>query len=693
MDRSNCPSWRRVILIGIFLMWALAVGIGWLVVPRLVLDGFDGASLPSINSRIESHRRAGEAAGEDRSREWYRMWAIRYAYKGSVLSTLLSASVLAVVVSPRLRNRCRRFLIAPSAALNLGILRVVVFATLILLLYTEPIAEFADWDRSNFEWPSVGGLLLQHLPINGELVTALLPVAFAASALAMIGMFSRSSALVACLLSFYLLGIPQSSGKVNHTMHHVWMIAMLMACSRCGDAFSIDSLRLAIRRADSGTVRHLARSVNYGMPIRLSMLVIANCYFFPGFWKLASNGLTWIFSDNLHNQLLQKWFELETFEPPVPLYELPGFLALGALTSVIFEIGFPLALLWRPTRVIWACLGILFHNMTRLLMNISFSTMQAMYVIFVDWQRVLARIGRLFAADPLVVLYDGERSLSRRATSLLLSLDWFRLLVAIDTHCRHDLLRRGLEHVAPATLLGGIQAATFAAGSGWQVSKGYSAYKQFAWRVPVLWPLVPFLCLPLVAWSGQRIHSSILRRQASSCEVNSNRLRAPASRRWSLGPLLFVAMTLLVGQLALGIGRVRTAWPVACYPLFDTLSTSTVLWPEFEAIYSDGRIEILDDDPLRNFYSESRYVPKLKQFVSAPLGSAETRAMLREYIRVWEDAGAIGTSPPTRIDVYIGVYHLTGPKRPAPAKRTLIAQFDWPELEPSAGVPNNVATP
>lgn len=668
-------------LLALVILWlGSLVACHWLA-PKLVLDGFDNRSVAWINSRIDNHRRAGEAYGEVRNREWYEAWATSYSWKATALATLLMGGIGAFVASPRLTTRFRRFLFAPTAPLNLGVLRVAVFGMLLLLLLTEPIREFAAWDRANYQWPSVGGAILQRLPISVELVDALLPIAVGATLLAMVGCLSRSSALASCILAFYLLGIPQCSGKVNHTMHHVWMIALVMAFCRCGDAFSVDSLWRAIRRGGEGEVRHLPCLVRYGLPVRVAMLLLASCYFFPGFWKIASNGTQWIFSDNLRNQLLHKWFELETFVPPLPLYDLPGFTTMGALTSVLFEIGFPLALLWRPSRIVWAGLGLLFHNMTRLLMNISFATMQVLYVMFVDWQKLLSWLDARIFGSRLFILYDGNCSLCRRTISLLLALDWLQALRPINALDELEVTRRGLAHLDPVSLLVDMHTAQRLDDGQWHTAKGYDAYRQIARRIPLLWPLLPVLHLPPVAAAGRAIYRRVA--DSRSCQVTppGPSLIGSSSLRWSARPLLVVAALLLLAQVVLGMGRIRTAWPVACYPLFDTLTTSTILWPEFEGSGPGDETILLDDDPLRDHYTESRYVPAMKRFVATPLDPQEVRPLLSEFVKVWQDAGLIGTSPPERLAVYIATYELTGPQRPErPSSRKLVAEYSWQEL-------------
>lgn len=113
------------------------------------------------------------------------------------------------------------------------------------------------------------------------------------------------------------------------------------------------------------------REVAWGWPPRAALVVVACVYFLTGLQKLRHSGLSWVFSDNMSWVLLQgagsspisSDLVRRVAEAPV----LPQLLAGGALA---LELGAPLLLLWRPTRLvfaaavtamhvsIWACLGL-----------------------------------------------------------------------------------------------------------------------------------------------------------------------------------------------------------------------------------------------------------------------------------------------------------------------------------------------
>lgn len=678
-------SSRSFWLTAIGVLWLLAVVGSWFGVPWLVSNAVEGESIEFLNRRIASHRAYGEALGLDRSPEWYAGWARGYAIKAAVLATAGAAAAVAFLLVPGIRRRLRKFFFAASSPLNLGVFRIAVFGMLLFLLMTEPILKYANWPHELFVWPAVGGQLLKHLPISPEIVQPLLILAMLTTGLTIIGLWTRANAWISVLLACYLIGIPQSSGKVDH-IHHVLLLGALLACSRCGDALSVDGIRMAIRRADHGLVGAPRASLRYGLPLRISMLLIALLYFFPGFWKVATNGPEWIFSDNLENQMLQKWFELEYYTPPIAIHQLPYAGQMGALTAVVFELFFPIAILWRSSRIVWAGLGLFFHNMTRVLMNISFITLQSMYVVFVDWSRLGRWLGSKLFPHPLIILYDNHCKLCRRTISILAAFDWLGRLQPVSAFERERLANLGLEHLDDADLMTDMHSAVRQSDDAWNIAKGYAAYQHIAWRVPLLWPMAPLMLLPPVAAIGR----SIYRRVADSraCQVVSTPVEAATrsvlSPRWSAKPLIALAVVILSLQALLGVGRIRAAWPVACYPLFDSLSESTVLWPEFELAKADGTSLVLDDDPLRDHLGKARYVVSLKRFLANDLAEADVQEMLAEFVPLWQQAG-FAVEPGESLQIYSAFYQLTGTSRPAePVERTLLLETTVPQAS-SAG--------
>src|SRR5215211_724723 len=129
---------------------------------------------------------------------------------------------------------------------------MLFFAGVFLVYFPE---DFSAWGSvSPAFWMPMPLFTALHLePMSSPalgLVQTLWQAALVCSA---IGLFTRVSMVVAFAAGFYLLGLPHNYGHVFH-FDALLVIAMgILACSRAGDALSIDAwLRGRARPAPSG---------------------------------------------------------------------------------------------------------------------------------------------------------------------------------------------------------------------------------------------------------------------------------------------------------------------------------------------------------------------------------------------------------------------------------------------------------
>lgn len=186
----------------------------------------------------------------------------------------------------------------------------------------------------------------------------------------------------AALIVFYQ-GLVRSFGHFNHDEMLAVYCLLILAFTPCGDAFSVDTW---LRKKD----RHRNGFI-YGFPILLMRVVIAWTYFSSALIKLRVSGLSYFRSDllptiaiyhsldNLHDTHFRLAFRL----PEIRTY-LPFLVGV----VLLWELAFPLAVIWR--RVRWWILGfgVVFHSSTLFLMNIFFPYHLATYIVFVDWPAV-----------------------------------------------------------------------------------------------------------------------------------------------------------------------------------------------------------------------------------------------------------------------------------------------------------------
>jgi len=329
--------------------------------------------------------------------------------------------------------------------------------------------------------------------------------------------------------------------------------------------FSLDAI-IRARRSRASTTEPPAPSVAYFRPIKLTWLLLAVSYLGPGLWKYRSAGLDWASASNMRAILYDKWYELGGYRPFVPVDKSGLLLTLGGLTTLGFELGFILLIWHRYTRLLAAGMGLFFHTMNVITLNIKFYWAMILYVTFVDWEW-LSR-WTLRRREPLIFAFDGGCGLCRQTA------------VALST----------------ATLPGGVtytSAQNLAAGVGLPSGvelpdlltdihvlsptgnyRGFAAYRRISWRVPFLWPVLPFLYLPPVTTLGSRIYRRVadhrLCHVSDGPEAVPEQPRKSVRRGWTLAPTLVGAVT-LAAMVAAIPAEDTNAWPVALYPTFAGL--------------------------------------------------------------------------------------------------------------------------
>jgi hypothetical protein len=197
------------------------------------------------------------------------------------------------------------------------------------------------------------------------------------------GLLTVVSTKTSLLLVVFYQGLLRSFGHFNHDeMLAVYCLAVL-AFTPCGDAFSLDS-RVRKTKKDRPWFA-------YAYPILLMQLLMAWTYFSSALIKMRVAGLKYFSADNLPalaifhslDNLHDTQFRFAFLLPQVKAY-LP--FAVGLV--LIWELLFPLAIFWRRARWWILGIGIVFHLSTLFLMNIFFPHQLAMYLIFVNWDRI-----------------------------------------------------------------------------------------------------------------------------------------------------------------------------------------------------------------------------------------------------------------------------------------------------------------
>ena len=276
--------------------------------------------------------------------------------------------------------------IVPSSAFALGVVRSIAHGTFLISVLLTNFSAFGSLPTTIMR--PTGAMKFLPWSFYDQLQTpsgmTLLKIVMVLSLLlSTTGFLTTITTKTSFFLVLFYQGLLRSFGHFNHDeMLGVYYLAVL-AFTPCGDAFSLDSW--------AANTRKIRPLFAYAYPILLMQLLMAWVYFSSALIKLRIAGLKYLSVDNLPalaifhslDNLHDTDFRWAFSLPPWKVY-LPFAVAL----VLLWELLFPLAIFLRRLR--WGILGagIVFHLSTLFLMNIFFPHQLAMYLVFVDWDRV-----------------------------------------------------------------------------------------------------------------------------------------------------------------------------------------------------------------------------------------------------------------------------------------------------------------
>lgn len=278
----------------------------------------------------------------------------------------------------------------PTDAVALGAIRVAICGFVLLEVL---LTDFVDLGRLPTTVMRPTGVM-HFLPwkFYDALVTPqgmlalkfLLVVSLATSAA---GYFTTASTKSAALLFLFYQGLIRSFGHFNHDEMPIVYILICLAFVPCGDAFSLDRTLRGARTRVGDLV--------YGYPILLMRCLLAWSYFTSALIKLRVSGLGYFNADNLPTlAIMHSLDNLHSthFRFAFWLPQVRGLTTLAVALVLLWELAFPLAIVSQIARRIILPLGLLFHLLTTLFMNLSFPYHVAAYAVFIDWPRLAQRL-------------------------------------------------------------------------------------------------------------------------------------------------------------------------------------------------------------------------------------------------------------------------------------------------------------
>ena len=245
-----------------------------------------------------------------------------------------------------------RFWFTPRPAEDLAICRILFAAGMFVVGLSRPIHEWGDVPAFYLR----PGVFLRRLDIPVMDTSVLQGMEFVwlgAMVTLALGGYSRTSAAIVCLGSFYLFGIDTPDFLGRSVTAGVFVPAIL-AVSYCGDVLSVDAWR---RRRRGQVINRPAEE--YGWPARLVCVLLSYVFFAAGVAKIRVTGFPeWMLSDETTRNLLlgHYWYasrDRALWPVGAQLLQIHAGagVALGVITQFA-ELLYPLALFVRAARLI-----------------------------------------------------------------------------------------------------------------------------------------------------------------------------------------------------------------------------------------------------------------------------------------------------------------------------------------------------
>jgi len=558
---------------------------------------------------------------------------------------LLTGAILFFDITVRL---FRDFFCTEEHPVNLAIFRITIFAVMLAVLNETEVLWYSRFPKELFFPPTGTEWILSWIPINALWASRAIVLYKVFCWMALIGFFTRFSSLMSVFLGLYVLGIPQFFGKVNHEHFLLWF-AMLIGVSRSGDFLSFDAVIRAWKRADKGITAGPGLSKSYSLPLRFVWILIGIAYFFPGFWKVWNGGFYWGLSDNMKYQLYSIWIFQSDWNPLFRIDQYPFLYRLAGVGTILFELSFIVLIfipLLRPLAVIG---GISFHFMIKLFMRINFWTLQVCYVAFFDWNKIFLRCGRWIYKKDMFILFDGNCQLCRRTIAIFRVFDIFQRIVYVNMFDQKLIHENKLSWIDSADVIKDMHVVVDK-----KIVKGFRAYQRIAWRIPILWPLIPLLFLWPMPVIGEKIYRHVA--DTRSCTIPDNTVHINKNAEiqssvFRMTPVIFTGIFLVVMNFSFGVMEKTQAWPFACFPTFSFSPKGTAETLEISVITHQGEELHFTSYTVKSHFQSGR----LKFLIDRILNSQDTQqkiSRLRALWNVWTEENEIFQSA-SNVQFYI----------------------------------------
>jgi hypothetical protein len=261
-----------------------------------------------------------------------------------------------------------------------------------LLLFAKPWDQLAvalTYDPARIDQELIL-VILSLIPVETfhsyEFLHSLWLLTNVAGVLAVVGLFTRTSVLVFGLGHSVLIAHLWSYGELHHPEALYCVALVLMGLSPSGRCYSIDSW-IGRRSQHPERWGPDAKIDTATWPLRLVQCLLGIAYFSSGSAKMLDGGLTWWNGATLQTIVLVDYVR---FGMPAGLWLVQNFwlCVAASVVTVIVELFFFVAVFVPASRKYVLMGGLALHIGIYLTMAAPFFTWMAMYVIFINFEKI-----------------------------------------------------------------------------------------------------------------------------------------------------------------------------------------------------------------------------------------------------------------------------------------------------------------
>lgn len=348
-----------------------------LILIPLLEAAYNGESFEYLNKLITHHHLKNP---DVRNLEFYQTEAPKYINR--ILFLTLSSTLLLWIVFKNNFLIFKEFLFEKKSGFSISVLRISIIGLIIYINFPVTAYEISSLGAESIVPPMGWSKGLISLLINEYVVISLSVLFYIFCLGGLLGIYTNFMLRGAAIVGFFIMGIPQFFGKIDH-YHSLWHVLLVLSFSNSGNSLSIDSWRKKLPQIN------LNKSTLFGFSSKIIMILIGLSYFFPGFWKFTFSGLEWAFSNNLQLKLHSKWLDLDGWTPFFRIDRFPILYQSAAFSTMIIELGFIFALFFKRTRLVFIIGALSFHISVAYFMRISFFSLMVLYVVFVNWDWII----------------------------------------------------------------------------------------------------------------------------------------------------------------------------------------------------------------------------------------------------------------------------------------------------------------